>query len=144
MGNMRGRERTAENALDLGKRSLMQNLSHKLSPANFGIRSMSEMRVERVKEKGNCRHTGSTGEYSHPETASDKFGCLKFLQMLYCSEESFSITLDVEVQIIELNFQSCLSFINLEDFSNSKSFQTIIKLVSPTIGTCGNGPKAKN
>lgn len=53
------------------------------------------MRVEMVKEKGNCRHTGSTGEHSYPETASAKFGYLKFLQMLCGSEESDSIFLDV-------------------------------------------------
>lgn len=52
------------------------------------------MRVEMVKEKGNCRHTESTGEHSHPETASDKFGYRKFLQMVCCSEESDSIILD--------------------------------------------------
>lgn len=140
---MRGRERTAANALDLGKRSLIQNLSHKLSPANLGIRSMSEMRVEMVKEKGNCRHTGSTGEHSHPETSSDKFGYLKFLQMLYCSEESQSIILDVEVQITELDFQSCLSLINLEDFQTAKVFRPLSNLSLPLLERVGMDQKLK-
>lgn len=65
------------------------------SPANFGIRSLSEMRVEMVKEKGNCRHTGSTGEHSYPNLSLAVSGYLKFLQMLCCSEESDSVFLDV-------------------------------------------------
>lgn len=55
------------------------------------------MRVEMVKEKGNCRHTGSTGEHSYPNLSLAVSGYLKFLQMLCCFEESDSIFLDVYV-----------------------------------------------
>ena len=61
---------------------------------------MSEMRVEMVKEKGNADIQflllpEFSGEHSCPETASDKLWYLRFLQMLWCSEESDNIFLDV-------------------------------------------------